>query len=199
MNYKILTTQEKIKYLRNQGLTITNICKHLGVGKGTVGYHLKQLGLNKIKKPVIVIRKKYIQINDDHKQIINNLRQQKISYDEIAKIIGCTRSTVYKYINENNICRKDETPKEKSRRKSLHVINWKKEKKKLLIEYKGGKCEKCGYDKCIEALEFHHLDPKQKDFNVSSHSFSFDRMKKEADKCILVCSNCHREIHYNEK
>ena len=69
--------------------------------------------------------------------------------------------------------------------------------KTLLVEYKGGQCEKCGYDKCIGALEFHHLDPTKKDFGISSNgnTLKLDIMKKEADKCILVCSNCHKEIH----
>ena len=89
--------------------------------------------------------------------------------------------------------------KETKRNKSLNVINWKKRKKIELIDYKGGKCEKCGYNKCVEALEFHHLDPNEKDFGISNNSYSFERMKKEVDKCILVCSNCHREMHYNLK
>ena len=67
----------------------------------------------------------------------------------------------------------------------------------MAIEYKGGKCENCGYNRCIEALEFHHLDPEQKDFQFSGngHCKSWTRVKAELDKCILVCSNCHREIH----
>ena len=51
---------------------------------------------------------------------------------------------------------------QKRRRKSKHVIDWKKQKKILLVEYKGGKCEQCGYNKCIEALEFHHKSPNEK-------------------------------------
>lgn len=72
--------------------------------------------------------------------------------------------------------------------------------KERLVEYKGGKCEKCGYDNCITALEFHHLDPSIKSFVLNKGSFnqSYERLKKEADKCILVCANCHREIHYEE-
>jgi hypothetical protein len=57
--------------------------------------------------------------------------------------------------------KKEETAKEKSRRKSINVINWKKQKKIMLIEYKGGKCEICGYNKCLEALE--SLKEKYKD------------------------------------
>ena len=76
------------------------------------------------------------------------------------------------------------------------VKNWRLKKKKKAIEYKGGKCEKCGYDKCISAMEFHHLNPLEKDFSISSNiNMSYEKIKKELDKCILVCANCHREIH----
>ena len=68
--------------------------------------------------------------------------------------------------------------------------------KAKLVEYKGGKCEICGYSKCIDALDFHHLNPEEKQFNLSSAKVSFEKAKKEVDKCILVCANCHREIHY---
>lgn len=66
------------------------------------------------------------------------------------------------------------------------------------IEYKGGACINCGYDKCIAALEFHHTESEKKDFGISANGYtrSWEKVKKELDKCILVCSNCHREIHY---
>lgn len=67
--------------------------------------------------------------------------------------------------------------------------------KEKLIEYKGGECEICGYKKCYRALEFHHIDPSQKEFKKSSTNKAFETLKKEVDKCILVCSNCHMEIH----
>ena len=68
--------------------------------------------------------------------------------------------------------------------------------KNALIEYKGGKCERCGYHKCMRALEFHHLDPNEKDFGVSKNLCkTMNTLKSEVDKCILVCSNCHAEIH----
>jgi transposase len=80
-----------------------------------------------------------------------------------------------------------------------HLSNSRRKLKEKLVEYKGGKCERCGYNKCITALEFHHLDPKEKDFSIGNNNvLSFEKCKKEADKCILVCSNCHREIHYEE-
>ena len=65
------------------------------------------------------------------------------------------------------------------------------------IEYKGGKCYFCGYNKYVGAMEFHHLDNKKKDFGLSMKGLtrSWIKTKNEIDKCILVCSNCHRELH----
>jgi len=67
-----------------------------------------------------------------------------------------------------------------------------------IIRLKGGKCERCGYDKNIAALEFHHLDPSIKSFQLDSRHLSNttkEKILEELDKCIIVCSNCHRELH----
>ena len=64
------------------------------------------------------------------------------------------------------------------------------------LKYLGGKCLSCGYDKYPEALEFHHLNPEEKDFNISSfRGYYFERIKPELDKCVILCSNCHKETH----
>ena len=79
------------------------------------------------------------------------------------------------------------------------IKNYRQKLKEDLVKYKGGECQICGYHKCLEALEFHHLDPAKKDFSISSSDvLSYDKMKEEVDKCILVCANCHREIHHEE-
>jgi len=67
------------------------------------------------------------------------------------------------------------------------------------VEYKGGQCGACGYDRCIEALEFHHIDSTLKDFSVSGSGCtrSWKRVREELDKCVMLCANCHREIHAN--
>lgn len=68
--------------------------------------------------------------------------------------------------------------------------------KKMLVDRAGGKCSKCGYDKSIRALEFHHPNPSEKDFGLSKNLCkSISKLKEEADKCILLCSNCHAEEH----
>ncbi len=66
------------------------------------------------------------------------------------------------------------------------------------IKYKGGKCSVCNYDKYIGALDFHHVDPSQKEFTISElRSYSLENIKTELDKCILICKNCHAELHHN--
>lgn len=84
--------------------------------------------------------------------------------------------------------------------RSQRVTEARRRRKEKAIEYKGGSCEKCGYNKCVAALEFHHLDPTQKDFSFSAKGIarSWDKQRVELDKCILVCSNCHAEIHHAE-
>jgi len=77
------------------------------------------------------------------------------------------------------------------------VAKRRKEIRRKAVEYLGGKCSKCEYNKCIEALEFHHKNPTEKDFNISKkgHCRSLARVKSEIEKCDLLCANCHREIH----
>jgi 5-methylcytosine-specific restriction endonuclease McrA len=69
--------------------------------------------------------------------------------------------------------------------------------REMAVEYKGGKCFLCGYKKCIQALEFHHLDKSQKDFGLSADGItrSWIKTKHELDKCVMLCANCHREVH----
>jgi len=69
-------------------------------------------------------------------------------------------------------------------------------KKLELVNYFGGRCVRCGYNKCIQALDFHHRDPSTKKFRISgSHCRSSKSIMEEALKCDLLCSNCHREVH----
>lgn len=77
-----------------------------------------------------------------------------------------------------------------------HVNDRRKKLKLMAIEYMGGKCCKCGYNKNVRSMQFHHLDPNEKDFGISknTNARSWEEIKKELDKCILVCANCHGEL-----
>ncbi len=72
-----------------------------------------------------------------------------------------------------------------------------KRKKLRAVNYKGGCCEQCGYNKSIAALCFHHKDPTKKKFTICYELCrSWESLQKEIDKCILLCANCHAELHY---
>lgn len=86
----------------------------------------------------------------------------------------------------------------KGHRKTKCTSCWSKikrdKRKALFVAYKGGKCEHCGYSKSVRALGFHHTDPKKKSFGISKCSTnSIKRVKRELDKCLLLCANCHME------
>lgn len=70
--------------------------------------------------------------------------------------------------------------------------------KALYVSYKGGICQRpgCGYSFCVEAMDFHHIDPSQKDPTFKSmRHWGFLKAKEELDKCLLLCARCHREKH----
>jgi predicted HNH restriction endonuclease len=74
----------------------------------------------------------------------------------------------------------------------------KKKLKKEIIKMFGGKCSKCGYDKCMGALEFHHEGDKEESVSRLIKNNSREKILKEAKKCIILCANCHRELHNSD-
>lgn len=78
-----------------------------------------------------------------------------------------------------------------------NVKDFRQRLKDRAVYVMGNKCMCCGYDKCVQALEFHHLNLEEKDFSFGSNANrSWASTRNELQKCILVCANCHREIHY---
>lgn len=78
------------------------------------------------------------------------------------------------------------------------VKEWRKNTKQKLTICMGSKCQVCGYNKSQNALEFHHINPSEKDFSIRDITVSpkkWDNIKEELSKCILLCANCHREVH----
>lgn len=67
----------------------------------------------------------------------------------------------------------------------------------MAVEHLGGVCQICGYSRCAEALDIHHRDPSLKKFGISvdGNTRSWERVKAEIASCILLCANCHRELH----
>ena len=169
--------KEQVIKLRRKGLTYNEIRNITKVKNATISDIVRPLNLggNSIKKltPKLIeeIQTKYNEIGNLKKVV----KLYHISFERLSKVI--------------------KHGKKKKISNTEAVESWRKRKKKALVEYKGGKCQCCGYSRCIEALEFHHLDPNIKSFTISGKSKSFNSLKSEVDKCILVCSNCHKEIH----
>lgn len=69
--------------------------------------------------------------------------------------------------------------------------------KQMLVEYKGGKCALCGFTGYFGVFDLHHIEKSKKSFGISKGGItrSWEKMKAEADKCVLICANCHREVH----
>ncbi len=83
------------------------------------------------------------------------------------------------------------------RNELIKAVAQRRRKIKLMaIEYKGGKCQVCSYNKYPGGLDLHHIDPKTKHFGIAAKGYtrSWEVVKLELEKCILVCANCHREI-----
>jgi len=120
------------------------------------------------------------------KEEILKLRKQGKTYSEIVAILGCSKSTVSFH------CRPLSKQKWYKRNNASRL-----KRKKKLKEAFGGYCSVCGYSRCLEALDFHHLDPSGKHASVVDilTNGSYNDAYEEAKKCKLVCSNCHREIH----
>ena len=71
--------------------------------------------------------------------------------------------------------------------------------KKLMHKIKINGCAICGYDKCDACLDFHHVNPKDKKFGVSSVNMERRNFVEELSKCVLLCKNCHHEMHDKAK
>lgn len=174
------TTLEKQKLiieLRLKGNTYKQIQDQVGVCKNTI----------------IKILRKNNMLNEPPKKLTNELLQEiQNRYNEChnIKLVAKEFRVSYQRLKDKIVIKEAKHTPRKELEKSYY-----KRIKEALIQYKGGKCQICGYNKCNSALEFHHIEPQQKDFSISGGTKSFENLKPEVDKCILVCANCHREIH----
>jgi len=136
-----------------------------------------------------------------------NFANFKGGYKPGQKIIGddryCPSCKTYQNINEFYTRRKNNFSGYCRRCISRRTTERQRKLKKMMIDYKGGRCQnpECstpgGYDRSINGLEFHHIDPIKKEFTLSQVRLCkmTDKIKEELDKCLLLCANCHREVH----
>ena len=171
--------------LRNEKKTYDEILKIVDISKDKLKKICRIMNANKSSSLFIAKKVNTDEIIEYYMQV-KSLRKTSIHFN-------LSRETIRKRIPNDIV--KSMSQNRITITKSESVISWRKRTKIKLIEYKGGKCEICGYNKCYGALHFHHLNSDKKDFDISGKSLSFERLKAEADKCILVCSNCHSELH----
>jgi len=177
--------KEDILKMREDGFSYNEIKNKLGCTKAVISYHCKRWNLTDIG----LLKTKL------DNETIEKLKEYYKTHTskETSEKFGVSISCVKKYSDKKIIPLSNE---ERKKRKYNKVKSFIQKIKERAVEYKGGKCEICGYNKCMRSLDFHHLDPHEKEFGIGSRgSRSWKRVKKEVDKCILVCSNCHGEIH----
>lgn len=162
--------KEKLQNLINQNKSITDLALHFEKSKSTIRYWLKKF----------------------------DLKTSYISKD-VNKHYVCTKCNLQ--LSELDFYKKNDKYYHTYCKSCFNkqVLQRQNEIKIQAIVYKGGECEHCGYSKYIGALEFHHIDPKEKDINWKNFKLrKFNsNFKKELDKCKLLCANCHREEHNN--
>lgn len=141
---------------------------------------------------------------DDRISLENNFKDFQLSNFSSNILTGKNTGKMSCYmcdivLTEENLVSKKHTPLCKSCN-SKRTVNRIKTNKIKAVEYMGGKCSHCGYNKCLRALEFHHLDPSKKseDYDKNFTTWGVERQKEELKNCILLCSNCHREVHNSE-
>ena len=131
-------------------------------------------------------------------EVIELKDSQKLKWKEIETIIGVSKETLRKAYKrkKEGLTYTEENPNSYPKQKQRGLL-----RKLQLINEFGGKCQKCGYDKNIAALEFHHINSDEKEFQLDMRHLSntsITKLKEEVSKCELLCANCHRELHNSE-
>lgn len=179
MHYSSQETINLIVELRKQGKTYSEIQKITGCCPKTISKYCMEMGLSENPKKVELTTDLLEEIQSRYNEV-GNIKKVSEEYH-----IAVTT------LRKNGI----QVKNGKTQEEIVTQASCAQKAKLKAIFYKGGKCQLCGYNKSIRALQFHHLNPEEKDFTISGGTKSFEKMKPELDKCILVCSNCHAEIH----
>lgn len=177
--------KEKIDSLRSQGFSREQIADMLSISASTVSKYLPG------------------PITDTGKEI-QELRKQGLSLKDIKEKTGYSKCTISKWCKDLPIQKEKLRKKRKintRQRSSDTYRRWKFEARRNRIaffrEIYGNKCCICGYNKSSSALQFHHVNPTTKEFIIGgvSAEYSIQRLISEVNKCVLICSNCHFEVH----
>jgi transposase-like protein/DNA-directed RNA polymerase subunit RPC12/RpoP len=163
--------KETLARLVDEGMTTRQIASRLGFSQSTVRHWLRRHGLrtHRARQPDSA----GIRGTDPDRKVMTCARHgQTLFWLEARGIYRCLR------------CRSEAVAR---RRRKL---------KEILVADAGGRCSRCGYDRYIGALHFHHQDGRAKEFGLADRGLtrSLDAVRVEARKCVLLCANCHSEV-----
>lgn len=208
----------ELQDLLSQGLSLAQIGRRVGLHESTVGYWVRKHGLKAVRQ------EKHAAKGGLARADLERLIEEGASIAQIAEAVGRSKATVRHWLREFELqtqrARSAGQTQEKRilRRCDRHgltefqrresggyrclkcrseaVSRRRRLVKQLLVQEAGGACQACGYDRCARALHFHHLDPAEKHFELSLRGVtrSLARARAEAQKCVLLCSNCHAEV-----
>jgi len=134
--------------------------------------------------------------------ILDRLKRTKRAVSHKASRLGLSRNRIPHNKPKDPLHRKiaDKKYYEKNKviiykNKRIRLRNYKRE----IADMLGGQCSRCSYKKCLGALDFHHIsNNKENEVTYFLSYGSKQKALKEAEKCILLCANCHRELHYKD-
>lgn len=211
--------RELLQGLLEEGASLAEIARRVGPHEASIGYWVRRYGLAANN------REKHAAKGPLEREVLVRLVADAWSLAQIADEVGRSKTTVRYWLREYGLATmrsvgsaaptQDEArlmsrcPKHGSvgftRRaaggyrcnkcRAEAVSRRRRKVKRLLVQEAGGACLLCGYDRCISALEFHHVDPREKRFALSLRAArSLERLRAEARKCVLLCANCHCEV-----
>ncbi|HXR28227.1 MAG TPA: helix-turn-helix domain-containing protein [Solirubrobacteraceae bacterium] len=167
--------RDELATLVAEGASISVLARWFGCAPGTVRYWLRRYGLKTRAQRMLAGEESPRAAKDSGKVLVRRMCRHHGLTDFWLEGRGYYR------------CQRCRWEAVSRRRRKV---------KQILVEEAGGRCTLCGYNRCVAALHFHHVDPASKSFHVSEQGVtrSLGRARDEARKCVLLCSNCHAEV-----
>lgn len=212
--------KESLRVLLAQGLSLAQIGDRYGKDPSTIGYWVRKHGLEAVGKD------KYAPRGGIDRAVLEAFVAEGLSMSAMSRRLGVSLATVRHWMSKYGLrstayvrrshpgvtkprhlertCRKHGRVQfvlvqggyRCPRCNSDRVSERRRKVKRILVEEAGGGCVACGYRRSAVALQFHHLDPTTKRFELSRRGVtrSLDEAREEAKKCVLLCANCHAEV-----
>ncbi len=168
-------SRDELMVLVDAGLSIAQIAAQTKRSKGTIRHWLRRYGLKTHGA-------------SGRTRALETKRAKESGLSETMMLCGTHGETSFVLDRRGYYrCR---------RCRSVSVSRRRRRLKRTLVLEAGGACRLCGYSRCLSALEFHHLVPKDKAFSLGEEGVtrSIARARAEARKCVLLCANCHAEV-----